>query len=241
MHNLSLDNRLQAVAKLVRPKSYFADIGTDHGYLPVYLVQNGNISRAIAADIHDKPLQQAEHTIQKYRLRDQITLCLSDGLDNIDPAVTDIAIAGMGGEQIAAIIGRCDWIHSPEKRLIVQPMTKECHLRIFLSQQGYHIEKEVFVEDNHHLYTVMLLQFTGAAYDLSAEEAHAGKSIEQTDPAAIHYLSKKCTQLRKIADGYKKAGKMEKATKYQSLAEKLQQYYRQNQSKKGEKQNDNNR
>ena len=98
-----LDQRLLTVARLVRQGAYLADIGTDHGYLPVYLVQTGRISRAIAADINENPLKQAVSAISAHGLDRQIKTVLSDGLKQVDDHVEDIVIAGMGGELIGSI------------------------------------------------------------------------------------------------------------------------------------------
>ena len=121
---IKLTNRLKAVAELVTPCDAFADIGTDHAYLPAWLIQNGVVRRAVAADIHKKPLENAQKTISLYGLESQIELRLSDGFAKILPEEAgEIAVAGMGGEQIAAMIEHTPWLKSGDKHLILQPMT----------------------------------------------------------------------------------------------------------------------
>ena len=95
---MKLDNRLMAIAELVRKDKIFADIGTDHAYLPVYLVEKGIVNHAIAADLRVGPLDNAKETVVSHNLTDKIELRLSDGLDNFkDNEVEEIAVAGMGG------------------------------------------------------------------------------------------------------------------------------------------------
>ncbi|MBR6874655.1 MAG: SAM-dependent methyltransferase, partial [Ruminococcus sp.] len=104
------DNRLLACARLVRG-SRAADVGTDHGYLPMYLVQNGICESALACDINEKPLASARENIEKAGLSDKIGVYLSDGLGSVPcEGITDVIVAGMGGELIADIISRANWI-----------------------------------------------------------------------------------------------------------------------------------
>ena len=115
-----LDERLKTVAALVRPGSRVADIGTDHGYLPVYLVKEGICPRAIAADLRSGPLESARRHVTAAGLSDRIDLRLGDGLTPIEPQeVDDMIIAGMGGETIAGILAAADWVRQPRLRLIL--------------------------------------------------------------------------------------------------------------------------
>ena len=106
----SLPPRLLALAQHIRPTAAVIDVGTDHAFLPIYLAQQGHVGRLIAMDIAPGPLAQAEGNIARRRLSDRIELALSNGLEqlqslNIDPDTPlDIVIAGMGGENIAAIL-----------------------------------------------------------------------------------------------------------------------------------------
>ena len=102
---MKLDSRLMAIANLVRKDKIFADIGTDHAYLPVYLVENGIINKAIAADLRIGPLENAKLAVDSYNYSDKIELRLSDGLDNFKAnEVEEIAVAGMGGLLISSFI-----------------------------------------------------------------------------------------------------------------------------------------
>ena len=99
---VNLTPRLSAVASLVKGGGIIADIGTDHGYLPVFLVQNGIVPGAIAADIGKMPLENARKTVVEYGLTDKIQLRLSDGLKEfVSTDASEIIFAGMGGTLIA--------------------------------------------------------------------------------------------------------------------------------------------
>lgn len=160
---ITLDKRLSAVAALVRPGSRLADIGTDHAYLPVHLVQAGVCPSAIASDIGAGPLEAARHTVAANDLTREIALRLGDGLSTVDPdEVDDIAIAGMGGETIAAILEAADFVKDRRLRLVLQPMTRAEDLRRWLLHSGFSVLEEHLVRDKRHLYPVLAAEYTAA-------------------------------------------------------------------------------
>ena len=161
---ITLDKRLSVVAAMVRPGSRLADIGTDHAYLPVHLVQAGVCPGAIASDIGAGPLDAARHTVTANGLTSEIALRLGDGLSTVTAEeVEDIAIAGMGGETIAAILEAAPWVKDGRLRLILQPMTKAEDLRRWLLTNGFAILEERLIQDKRHLYPVMAAEYTAAA------------------------------------------------------------------------------
>ena len=130
MEQIKINDRLLTAVRFVRNGKRFADIGTDHAYLPIYLINRGIITNAIAADINKGPLDKAHENICKYNLQDNIHTVLCDGLSKIEPdSVDDIAIFGMGGELIVKIIDEASWVKDTDKRLILQPMTHPEKLR----------------------------------------------------------------------------------------------------------------
>ena len=171
----ALDARLRAAAEYVRQEAYFADIGTDHAYLPVFLIQEGRISRAIAADIAKGPLARAAETVKTAGLEKQIELCLTDGLQGLSQrGVTDIAICGMGGEMITSILEASPFVKDPHVRLILQPMTRAAHLRYYLAEQGFSVEEETLCQVGRKLYSCLCVSYTGTPYSLTPAEAEVG-------------------------------------------------------------------
>ena len=158
-----LDKRLSAVAALVRQGSRLADIGTDHAYLPVHLVQAGVCPSAIASDIGAGPLDAARRTVTENGLSSEIALRLGNGLATVSAGETeDIAIAGMGGETIVMILEAAPWVQSEGVRLILQPMTRAEDLRRWLLSHGFSILEEHLIIDGRHLYPVMAAEYTNA-------------------------------------------------------------------------------
>ena len=130
MEQIKINDRLLTAIPFVRQGKRFADIGTDHAYLPIYLMDKGIIASAVAADINQGPLDKAQENILKYGFNDSISTVLCDGLTKIKPdSVDDIAIFGMGGELIVKIIDEASWVKDSDKRLILQPMTHPEKLR----------------------------------------------------------------------------------------------------------------
>ena len=140
MRLFTLDKRLLLCASFVRENCTLADIGTDHAYLPIWLVKNGIINSALACDINEGPLNSGKADVDRFELSDKITLRLSDGLKNVNEnEADDIVIAGMGGELITKILSECEWAKTKGKHFILQPMTK-CEVLIsWLCENGFEI------------------------------------------------------------------------------------------------------
>ena len=159
---VTLSPRLLAVAKLVRQGAILADIGCDHGFLPVYLLQNGIINSAVASDINRGPLSSCEKLVIKEGLQNRVSLVLSDGLRSIDcNSYTDITFCGMGGELISSILNASKEHFSPDKHYIFNPMTHPEILRKYLCDNGFEIGSDFIVREQNHYYNVFDAYYTG--------------------------------------------------------------------------------
>ena len=142
----------KAVADLVPQGARLADVGTDHGYLPVRLLLDGKIQSAIASDLRAGPLSRASETARRYGIRDGLSLRLCPGLDGVTPGEVDcVSIAGMGGETIASILEAAPWTRSGTL-LLLQPMTAFPDLRLFLQRSGYEIFRERIAREGRRLH-----------------------------------------------------------------------------------------
>ena len=191
----TLSERLKVIADKITG-GRVADIGTDHAYLPIYLIKTGKANRVLACDIKEKPLQNAAKNIQKTNT-ENIELRLSDGLVGVGADEADtIVIAGMGGEVIAGILNRCEWIKSPGYKLLLQPMTSADFLRQFLLDNGFFIESETAVLDAGKLYTVISCTFSGEKQAVSDAFIFTGR-LDPKEPTARLYMEKQLKRLRK--------------------------------------------
>lgn len=191
MRIFELSPRLRSVADLVPQGARFADVGTDHAYLPVWLILRGVIDRALVSDLHPGPLENARQTAAHYEVSDKVAFRLCDGLSGICSDEADaIAIAGMGGETIAEILSAALWTARGEHRFLLQPMTAHPELRAWLSGHGYTIEREVLTQEGKNLYSTFLVR-AGAMEILTPAETWAGRQWEGMDaPLRDAYLDK---------------------------------------------------
>jgi tRNA (adenine22-N1)-methyltransferase len=163
-----------SAAAYVRRGSAVADIGTDHAWLPIYLIERGIAPRAVAADINEGPLNRARINIPK-GMKDKIELRLTDGLRGIEStAPDDILICGMGGELIARIIKDAPFTKNKKIRLVLQPMTKAAYLREFLLFEGFSIIGETLSFDDR-IYQTLCAEYTGESSSYSPLELLLGK------------------------------------------------------------------
>lgn len=152
---IPLSRRLQVCAGFVAPGDRVADIGCDHGYLSIYLLQTGRASHVYASDIGEGPLQSAHINANKYGVADRLQLYLSDGVKNIPRDFDTLICAGMGGDTMVHILESAPWLRSDKYRLILQCQSKTPMLRSYLSQNGWRIAEETALKDGKFLYTVM--------------------------------------------------------------------------------------
>ena len=186
--NGTLDKRLLSCADFVRAGAVFADIGTDHGYLPIFLLKTGRIERAYLSDVNSGPLSSAERNAAAEELTDRCEFILTDGAAALSgKGITDYAICGMGGELIARIIEDAPHLKDGSVRLILQPMTKQEHLRRYLALAGFTIIKERFSHDSGKYYVTMVAEYCGESRELSFEEAELGLEASHVEDR-IEYL-----------------------------------------------------
>lgn len=173
---IQLDPRLAKCAEFVREGVRVADIGTDHGYLPIWLLQAGKAQFAVAADINREPLDSAVRNAEKYGETERMRFVLSDGLHGLTAEdADDIIIAGMGGELILRIVSEAPWLCDAEKHLVLQPMTTAAQLRSGLAALGFWIDREEAVFDGKKIYSVLSVRFTGKMSAVSPLYEHMGK------------------------------------------------------------------
>lgn len=204
----SLSPRLMAAAELVPADARLADIGTDHGRFPVWLVQHGRVEQVIATDLREKPLSRAKDLAERWEVSDRIDFRLCDGLSDIRPEEADVVtITGMGGETIADILGSARW--TGEHTYILQPMTGPDGLRRYLSGNGFVIEREVLVEEGSTLYLVFLAR-PGEARPYTEGEIWAGRQYRGMEsPLRGRYLEQELGKLRWAAAGLERSQNLE--------------------------------
>ena len=187
--NINLTERLLAAASLIRGGGIVADIGTDHAYLPVYLIQTGKIHKAIAADIGKMPLENAAKSVEFYGLTDKIELRLSDGLGSFAPDdAAEFVFAGMGGTLIAEKLKETPWIKNGKYHFVFQPQSRAEDLREFLFLNGFSVNEEKAVHEGRRVYIAFDASYTGEIADYSKSDCFIGK-LPKTEDAFLHIKS----------------------------------------------------
>ena len=218
MRHLELSPRLRLLAGWVRPGARIADVGTDHAYLPVWLVLHGCVASAIASDLREGPLARARETGRIYGAAG-VDFRLCGGLSGIQPDEADtVIIAGMGGENIAAILAAAPWTADGGHTLLLQPQSKAEDLRRFLSEHGYRIVREALVRDRGILYPCM--EVTAGQEALTPGQIYGGAKLLH-DPLGERYIIAKIIRLQGAVAGLNRAGGPENQKKADGLREIL--------------------
>ncbi|MRG68366.1 tRNA (adenine(22)-N(1))-methyltransferase TrmK [Lactobacillus reuteri] len=171
-----LSARLACVASLVPAGARVADIGSDHAYLPAALVLDGKIDFAIAGEVVKGPYENAVHEIKDHQLEGKVIPRLADGLAAIEPAdkVDTITIAGMGGSLIASILEKDKNKLTGIKRLVLQPNVGESQLREWLMNNHYQIMTEKIIEEDNHIYEIIVAEPSVVPFRYSKYELDFG-------------------------------------------------------------------
>ena len=194
MKYLKLTDRLLKIASLVDKDKKIADIGTDHGYIPVYLLNKNIINYAILGDINKGPLENAKKEVVRNNLSDKVDLRLGSGIEVLKPNEVDqIIIAGMGGVLINDILKANEPVAHSAEKLILQPMQSPEELRRFLYENGYEIIDEYLVREEHRLYEIIVCRYQNLApADIDSIYYEVGKKlIEKNDPLIKDFIENK--------------------------------------------------
>ena len=194
-HKKNLSKRLDAVASLVTPGYTVADVGCDHGWVPIFLVENGIAPKAFAMDVRKGPLSIAGEHVREAGLENRITLFLSDGLTALSAGDADcIIIAGMGGPLIRRILKEGEAVAKSAKELILSPHSEWAQCRRFFAEQGYETLDEQMVEEDGKYYLIVKLKPKEEAFGEEADSAlaleYGAFLLKRKDPVLRDYLMK---------------------------------------------------
>lgn len=217
---MNIGARLEAVAAMVPQGCVLADIGTDHAYLPVWLLQKGRIKAAVAADIAAGPCRAAQTNIGMYGLKDKIQVRQGSGLTVLQPDEADGAvIAGMGGSTIIEILKESPEVAAALKFLIVQPMAGAAGLRKWACANGWRIADEALAEEPQHLYEIILLVHGHEAGYSDAEYEIGPKLIKKRPPLLAKHFDKVQGTYKRMLDSMAKSPQAQQTEKYKKLQE----------------------
>ena len=205
---LPISKRLLCCASMVQSGSRVADIGTDHGYLGIYLLQSGAARHVIACDLRKDPLENARRNAKLFGVDGEMEFRLSDGLEKILPDEVDtVVMAGMGGDLIQKILSQCPWRKREGLQFILQPQSAGNVLRRWLCEDGFEIRREEPVQDGHFLYTVMDIR-QGEPAPLTPGTEYASPALLASGiPLVGNYLARVENALQETVRGLTNAEK----------------------------------
>lgn len=223
---MELSPRLLKIASLIPNGETLADVGTDHGYIPLYLFQNDVISYAIAMDVNPMPLKRAEDNICAAGYGNKCEFRLSDGLEKLSEGeVTSVVIAGMGGLLMIDIIMRGKSVINDDTKLFLQPMIAAPELRLFLFENGFTIENEYVIQEENKFYNIICALRGTSKYN--DEDIYIGRNVKKNSPDVFgEYIKYKHRVCSNIMEGIKKSRNPNKAElkKYQKQLELFASY-----------------
>ena len=204
---IPISKRLLCCAQYVDPGARVADIGTDHGYLGIYLLEHGLAEHVLACDLRPMPLQKAQENAARFGAGARMTFLLSDGMAALTPDAADtIVCAGMGGDLIVRILSACEWVRSDRYCLILQPQSAGQALRLWLAENGFRVERETLVKDGGFLYTVLSARWDGESRTLSPGSQFVSQQLlSDASPLLPEYFARIENALRATVDGLRGA------------------------------------
>ncbi len=219
---MQLDSRLQAVADFVAPGSRVADIGTDHAYLPVYLVEAGKADFVVAGDKNTGPCEAAFRTVREHGMGDQISVRQGDGLAILKEGEVDtVCIAGMGGSLMCEILGAYPEHLKKIGMLVLQPMNDVPELRKWIYRHYWHIEDENLALSDGRIYEIIMAK-RGRRKRPSPLMLSIGPVLwEKKTDLLRHHIEALLFQTRRIAAGMEKSDRAKKSKKYQETIESI--------------------
>ncbi|OPY58354.1 MAG: tRNA (adenine(22)-N(1))-methyltransferase [Pelotomaculum sp. PtaU1.Bin035] len=199
---MELAKRLASLATFVPPGSIAADIGTDHAYLPIFLVEKGICPVVIATDIKDGPFRSASCKVKEHNLEGKVILRQGDGLKALEPLEADVLVlAGMGGNTIREILSASPHILCWTKRLVIQPMADAAGLRFWLAANGWKIADELLIEEDGRIYLIITAE---QGLEETADPIHlelGPRLLEKKDPLMKAYLEKIVMKYERVLSG----------------------------------------
>ena len=203
---LPLSSRLLACCDFVNKGDRVADVGCDHGYLGIHLLQNGIASSVMESDVAEGPLHSAKRNAAKFGMKDRMTFHLSDGLQNVPRDFDCLVCAGMGADTIMSIIHHAPWLKDSKYRLILQCQSKRPELRQWLYDEGFRINRETLAKDGKFVYSIMEVVFDPGHGITPAETYITKQLLEDNHPLLPEYYERVKHGVELTIFGLKRSG-----------------------------------
>lgn len=212
---MELKGRLKLIADMTPKCNIVCDIGTDHAYIPIYLIKNDRCDKAVACDVKKGPIRVANKNIEKYGLSQYITTRVGDGVEPVSEGEEDvIIIAGMGGILIGEILKNGFDKVRKANTLIIQPMNAIEVVRQWLYENGFDIYDERLTNEDHKIYNVLACKWTGNVQKMEEIYYYIGEKLfENQDKLLKRFIEKKIGQVDRVIGEMEKMNEKDSETK----------------------------
>ena len=222
---IPLSNRLLACCDFINKGDRVADVGCDHGYLSIHLLQNGIARSIIASDVAEGPLLSAQRNARKFGVSRNISFYLSDGVQNIPREFDTLVCAGMGTDTMMSILDAAPWLKDPKYRLILQCQSKRPELRKYLYANGFAICRETLAQDGKFIYPITEVVYAPGETLREAEFYITPALLASGSELLPAFLERVIGGLQKTVDGLGRTGG-EKYEEYKQILEELNHVHR---------------
>ena len=193
--------RMMMIAESIEPCIRVFDTGSDHAFIPIFLIWNKICKLAVASDVRIGPVNVAKKNISKFNMEDNISTSLCDGIENARD-FDCIIVAGMGGQLICDILDREQDIAKSAEQLVLQPMNAPEKLRKYLWDNGFSIHSENLCSEKNKVYNVICARYTGKSTEYTETELHAPKClVKERHILLSEYLKPKIKRLTDMVNG----------------------------------------
>lgn len=222
---MKLSDRLMAIANFVPRNSIVADIGTDHGYIPVFLIENHISKKVIASDISKGSLDKIIEFVKTLRLEDKIDTRLGDGLEVIKPFEVDtVIVAGMGGLLIRDILDKNKEVTDSIVNFILQPMVAAKELREYLIDNNFEIIDEDLVKEDSKYYEIIYAKKGKSYVEKEIYYEISPKLIKKKHPLLKELIQFRLKELEKIEEDIKNINTEKTRERYLEISSKIKDY-----------------
>lgn len=204
---IKLSKRLQMNADMVPRGARVADIGCDHGYLGIYLLQNELADFVVASDLNKMPLESAKENAAQYGVADRMAFVCANGLKGVGADDVDtIVIGGMGGDLMRNILEDAPWVRSERYTLILQPQSGAKDFRNWLFSEGFGLQQEEPSIEDGHVYFTMKLRYTGERFSATPGQLYVTPQMLNSESAELPaYIDHVLSSLHRSIEGLRKA------------------------------------
>jgi len=228
VEKMILSNRLKHISDLVTEVKSIVDVGTDHAYIPIYLVKNNIVRSAIASDINKGPVDKAKKNVKAYVLEDKITCRLGGGLTTVSPKEVEVAIiAGMGGNLIRDIIEDSMEVFKELSYAILQPVQNPEVLREYIYKKGFTILDETIVKDEDKYYEIIKVKYDKSKKAVDPIYYEISEILlKKKDPIFKEYVEYKLNKYNRVYENLKEETELaiKRKSELETIIEKLKEF-----------------